>query len=924
MREISLLTSNRKNLIIFLLLLVFPFMQLNIIAQEKGVIKGVVTDAASGETLPGAYIAVAGTQNGTSTTSDGSYSLSLAPGNYTLRASYIGYKFLKVSVIVVANKTVVLDFKLKTDLIGTQEIVVVGTRAKDRTVVNSPVPIDVLTARDIEKTGYTQVTQLLKMLVPSYNAPENTITDGSDVVRPATLRGLGPDQVLVLINGKRLHTSALLHLNGSVGRGSTGADLNTIPTTAVERIEVLRDGASAQYGSDAIAGVINIILKEKTGFDASASIGENVTTQQRGYLESEGNIAGENSSTFSWDGKVDKVNITDGLSKDVHLGYGFNVNENGTVYISTEYRKNNYTNRAGLDPRQQYFTVNGQPDPREATIDRLNHRFGDADIEDFGGFLNSSIPLNNSLKIYAFGGYTYRSGLSGGFFRRSLDDRTVRAIFPDGYLPEIQSKIYDGTFTAGLKGLLAGWNFDASETYGGNIFNFNTTNTINASMGTASPTSFNDGDLKFMQGITNLDFLRLVNIGTSEPMSVAAGLEFRFENYQIVPGEYNSYADGGVPILDGPDKGKPASPGSQVFPGFSPTDATNHGRTNFGVYVDLENNITHLWTLGVAGRFENYSDFGSTLTGKIDTRYELFDGFALRGAVSNGFRAPSLAQEYFSSIATVFISGVPYEVGTFPVSSPVAKALGAKDLTAEKSMNYSAGLTYTKNNFAITVDGYIINVTNRIVLTENFIGGKIPAFLSSKGINANGGRFFTNALNTSTKGIDVTAKYGIQFAAESILRFIVAMNFNQTDITNRSDINTPPELQAVTYIPLLGRVAQGQIERGAPLSSWNMSADYKYHDWGATLSVIRYGDFTTFGSNYLQDQSFTPVWMTDLELSYTFANGINLAIGGNNLFDVYPDKVLKINSFNGIFPYSSFAPSGFNGRYIFTRASISL
>ncbi|MCL5028908.1 MAG: TonB-dependent receptor [Bacteroidetes bacterium] len=924
MTDISLLNSNRKNAAIFFFLLVFSFLQTETTAQENGIVKGVIIDAASGSALPGASVLVIGTQLGTSTNENGSYKLTLAPGKYTLQASYIGYKFVTIKVTVESGKTIVHNFNLAADLIGTQEIVIVGTRTKDRTVVNSPVPIDVITARDIEKTGVTDVTQLLKMLVPSYNAPENTITDGSDHVRPATLRGLGPDQVLVLINGKRLHTSALLHLNGSVGRGSTGADLNTIPTSSIERIEVLRDGASAQYGSDAISGVINIILKDKTGLDASASIGEYATTQQRGYLESEGNIAGENSSTYSWDGQVNKVNITDGLSKDVHLGYGFNVNQDGTVYISTEYRKNNYTNRAGLDPRQQYFTINGQPDPREASFDRLNHRYGDADLEDFSGFLNSSIPLSSDTRFYAFGGYTYRSGLSGGFYRRALDDRTVRAIYPDGYLPYIQTKIYDGTFTAGLKGMIGSWNYDASETYGGNTFNFNTTNTVNASMGTASPTSFDDGDLKFLQSTTNLDFLKLFDIGTSEPLSVAAGLEFRWENYQITPGEYSSYADGGVKILDGPDSGKAASPGSQVFPGFSPTDAQNHSRTNFGIYVDLENNITHAWTLGVAGRFENYNDFGSTITGKINTRYELFDGIALRGAISNGFRAPSLAQEYFSSIATVFINGVPYEVGTFPVSSPVAKALGAKDLTAEKSLNYSAGITYSKNNFVITVDGYQIDVTNRIVLTENFTGGKIPAFLASKGINANGGRFFTNALNTSTKGVDVTGKYGIQLAKESILRFIVAMNFNKTDITNRGDINTPAELQAVTSIPLYGRVAQGQIERGTPLSSWNFSADYSYHSWDGVLSVIRYGQFTTFSNNYLMDQTFNPVWVTNLELSYTFSNGLNLAVGSNNLFDVYPDKALKVNSFNGIFPYSSFAPSGFNGRFIFMQASISM
>lgn len=891
-------------------------------AQGSGSIKGTIKDAKTGDALFGANVTVIGTQFGTNTDVNGEYSLKIAAGKYHVQYSYVGYKTVHFDIEVKSGEAVTKNVSMQNDLIGAQEVVVLGTRTQDRTVVNSPVPIDVITAKDIEQTGFTQTTDLLKALIPSYNAPEASITDGSDHVRPATLRGLNPDQVLVLVNGKRRYTSALVNVNGSVGRGSSGTDLNAIPASAIERIEVLRDGASAQYGSDAIAGVINIILKSKKGLDASASYGEYVTSVPRGYSETEGNIAGETSSTYSWDGNNQNASVTDGFSKTVHLGYGFDVN-GGTVYLSGEYRKHNFTDRAGLDPRQQYFTVNGQPDPREATIGRLNHKFGDSDLEDMGVFVNSSIPVAEGAQFYTFGGYSIRNGSSAGFYRRALDDRTVRAIYPNGFLPLIGSKIYDGSIVAGLKGSLGEWVYDAAEAFGGNSFNFSVNNSVNVSMGTASPTSFDAGALKFYQSTTTIDFVRQFDIGTDNPLSFATGAEFRWENYQITPGDPASYEDGGVKILDGPNAGKAASPGAQVFPGFSPANSQNQSRTNVGVYVDLENQATAQLTLGAAGRFENYSDFGSTVTGKVDARYELVPGFALRAAVSNGFRAPSLSQEYFTSIATNFIGGVPFEVGTFPVNSPTAKALGAKDLTAEKSVNLSGGVTYADNNFSLTVDGYQIAITNRIVLTENFTGSGITNFLQSKGINASGGRFFTNALNTKTKGVDITAKYGVNLG-DGVLRLTAAMNFNQTDITNKDQIQTPAQLQAVTTIPLLGRVEQGRFERGQPLSSWNFQANYSVSDWNFMGRAERYGEITVFNNNAAQDQTFSSVWVVDAEAAYTLMKGLTLGVGVNNLFDQYPDKVLKINSFFGILEFSGMSPSGFNGRYVYTRINYSM
>jgi len=907
----------------FLFLALFLLFNLNAAAQETGKLKGIVKDAKTGEELFGANILAVDAHLGYTTNTKGEFGITLPGGKHQLQISYVGYKTEKFAVTITAGETVTHEYLLQSDLIGTNEVVVLGTRTNDRTVINSPVPIDVISAKDIEQTGFTQTTDLLKTLIPSYNAPQASVTDGSDHVRPAALRGLGPDQVLVLINGKRRYTSALVNVNGTIGRGSTGVDFNAIPPSAIEKIEVLRDGASAQYGSDAIAGVINIILKDKKGFDASASYGEYVTTQNRGYAESEGNIAGENAATYSWDGSVQKVKITDGFSKTVHLGYGLSIFNDGSLYLNGEYRKHNPTNRAGLDQRQQYFKISGQPDPREATFNKLNHIFGDADLEDLGLFLNSTIPVSDNTKFYLFGGYSKRDGSAGGFFRRAQDDRNVRAIYPDGFLPLISTNIYDGSISSGLKGTLGNWAYDVSETFGGNSFRFNVTHSLNTSLGTSSPTSFYAGSLKFYQSTSNIDLVRQVDIGTAEALNIATGLEFRWENYQLLPGELNSYVDGGVAILDGPNAGKTANAGAQVFPGFSPANTQDQVRTNFGAYFDLEYKITPLWTVGAASRFENYSDFGSTITGKLDTRYELTSELAVRGAISNGFRAPSLAQEYYSSIATSFISGIPYEVGTFPVSSIVAKALGAKDLKAEKSVNLSAGITYSFTNLSVTVDAYQIAIKDRIVLTENFTGKNIADFLKAKGINATGGRFFTNALNTKTNGIDLTAKYGLDLG-EGTLKLIAALNFNKTTISNKDQIITPAEIQSLTTTPILGRVEQGRIEQGQPRSTWNLQGTYSIYDFSFLLRAVRFGEITGYNSIPAQDQTYKASWVEDVEVSYAILKNLSLSVGANNIFDSYPDKVLKINSFNGILDYSSSSPSGYNGRYIYTRVNFSI
>ncbi|MDP8208580.1 MAG: TonB-dependent receptor [Candidatus Electryonea clarkiae] len=903
----------------FTIVSVFAFLfAVNLFALDLGTVKGVVKDASLGTPLAAANVLVVSTNRGASSDLEGLYSITLPSGKYTLLVRYLGYKPQKVDIEIIPGQNISKDFMLETDLIGVDEVVCIGTRRIDRSVVDSPVPIDIVTSHEIRSSGLTQTTDIIQMLVPSFNAPKPAIRDGSDHVRPATLRGLGPDQVLILVNGKRRHTSALVHVNGSVGRGSTGVDMNAIPASSIDRIEVLRDGAAAQYGSDAIAGVINIVLKKDAGFDATASYGMSYSSEERGYDEP------QSVATYPWADKIEDISHTDGEKLTLHLGYGWEM-LGGNVYASSQIRQSGGYNRSAPDPRQQYLSLpDGSDDSREAGFDDLNHEFGEGELNDYSLFLNSNFPMKTAgLSLYMFGGFSRREGLSGGFYRRSQDDRTVRSIHPDGFLPKISSGINDLAFTTGLKGNLGQWAYDASQTYGTNTFEFGVENSNNVSMGTASPTKFEIGQIGFKQATTNIDFFKATDFIFREPTFIALGTEFRWENYTIEAGEESSYLQGDSTITDGPNDGNPAPGGAQVFPGFSPKNAQDESRYNIAFYADVENNITPLWMLSLAGRFENYSDFGNTLTGKMATRYSVTPDLAIRGAASTGFRAPSLAQSYYSSVSTQFINGVPFELGTFPVNSDVAIALGAEELKAEKSINLSGGMTWTIENLSLTADAYQIDIYDRIVFTEDFRGDSIAAFLQDTlGLQANGGRYFTNALDTRTQGLDFTARYSIRLFS-GIFRLTSAINFNNTEISNKDNVNTAEKLRQYTSTPLLGRVEQGRFENGQPGSTLNFMANYSIGKSSFMVREIRYGEVTDFNSDPANDQTFGEKWMTDCEVAYDIYENVTLQAGSSNLFDNYPDKNYIQNSFNGILPYSrNSSPTGFMGRYIYTKLRV--
>ncbi|MBA4158581.1 MAG: TonB-dependent receptor [Gemmatimonadetes bacterium] len=871
------------------------------VAQSTGSVSGTVTHAQTGAPVPGANVQIVGTRTGTLTRSDGTYRLTLSAGSHNIRVNLIGFGAATEAVSLTAGQSAVRNFQLSPSAVALDEIVALGTRRADRTVTNSPVPVDVLTAQVIESTGLTETAQIIQRLAPSVNFPRTAIADGSDHMRPVTLRGLAPDQVLVLINGKRRHNTSLVHVNGTVGRGSTSVDLNAIPSSAIERIEVLRDGAAAQYGSDAIAGVVNIVLKSGAQQSLTTTLGQ---------------VRSEEDGRTHRDGEVVQAGGTVGAA----------IGEGGHFTVSGEFRDRNRTNRAYQDARPQYLAG----DPRNAETPRISSWQGDGDARDLSGFLNAAYPLANGMELYSFGGVTYREGMAAGFFRRANDNRTIRQIHPTGFLPEIGSEILDFSGAGGIRGSMQGWRWDLSSVYGGNSFRFSVHNSNNVTLGTSSPTDFYAGTLKFNQWTNNLDFSRELDLGLASPVNVAAGAEFRLDNYQIEAGEENSYRNGGVLILDGPAAGAQGALGAQVFPGFRPADERSENRNNIAAYLDLESNLTPQFLVNVAGRVERYSDFGSTADGKIAARLELIPAIALRGAAGTGFRAPSLGQSHFSSTSTNFIEGVPFDIRTFPVNTTEAQILGARELKPEQSLNLSAGVSLEPlSGLVVTADYYAIDIADRIVLSGNFTQPAVRQLFEQRGLSGvGGGRFFTNAIDTETRGFDVVASYGVLLDEAGTLRLTGGYNQNRTEVTRIAP--TPPELSAFQST-LFDRVEQGRIERGQPRNNVNLTANYTLGGIGVNLHNQRFGEVTQVGSpaDGSLDQTFSAKWITDLDVSYRLMRRARVAVGANNLLDVYPDEWKDFNqgvsgtlTTSGIYRYpGGVSPFGFNGRFVYLRLS---
>ncbi|WP_448580605.1 TonB-dependent receptor plug domain-containing protein [Thermaurantiacus sp.] len=849
---------------------------------------------------------------------------------------------------------------------GTDDtIIVTGTRRGDRTVLDSAVPIDLVTGTQLQQTGNFETARALRDLIPSFNFPQPSITDGTDVIRPATLRGLGPDQTLVLVNGKRRHLSALLNINGSVGRGTQAVDINMIPAPALGRVEVLRDGAAAQYGSDAIAGVINFQLRDdRQGARFAATWGTHVG-RVSGVEEVTGVALGANGLPIVTPDGVLQLETTgenrkanDGDFLTLSANVGLPIAAEGFLNITAEYRDRQDTNRAGYDPRRQY-NVATVYSPQEFTFNRLSHRYGDAKTEDFGFAVNFGLPLDDNVTFYTFGTYGERDGESAGFYRRSNDNRNVIGLYPDGFLPLITSKSKDYEFFSGLRGEFFGTNFDVSMGYGRNQFDFRIINSVNASLGIASPTEFDSGGLRYGQLMFNIDLNR--NFDWLAGVTLATGFEWRRETYEVRPGELASYVAGPVrvgqnnPQFTGAAGNAFAAPGAQVFPGFQPVIGGvqvtgENARENISFYVEADAKLTEKLDLQLAGRFEDYSDFGSDWNWKAATRFQALEWFALRGAVSTGFRAPGLAQQFFAAAATNNIGGVLVDAVTLPNANPVALALGSTPLGPETSFNYSAGGVFTPTpRVSLTVDWYRIDIDDRIVLTDNLTatrdaagnpsgsnpGRGIAQILNEAGFtNISAARYFFNGIDTQTQGLDVIANWRPDVGDAGNLGLTIGYNRNKTTITGRQDL--PGELNQVPGIVLFGRLESLRIERGQPIDRLNMAMDYERDWFGLTVRTNRYGEVLSPGADAFNDLLMEAKWITDMEARFRPWERIEFAVGADNIFNVYPTRAptgqgkdpvtgaTRNYSVNNYFlPFSSFSPFGFNGRFVYFRANLN-
>ncbi|CAM4154241.1 TonB-dependent receptor [Flavobacterium weaverense] len=1007
--------------LLFILTLIFS---VGLTAQEIK-ISGVVTDESK-STLPGTTIVVRGTKKGTTSDGDGKYTITAKKGD-VIQFSYVG---LETKSVTVTGST------LNVTLMGTgeslQDVVVIGSRNPTRTITESAVPIDVISMKEIASQGpQVNLNQILNMVAPSFTSNTTTVADGTDHIDPAQLRGLGPDQVLVLVNGKRRHTSALVNINGSPGRGSVGTDLNAIPAFAIDKIEVLRDGASAQYGSDAIAGVININVKKNTNkLDVNLFGGGNFSKNANDHS---GGVDGGNyqldlnygtglGKEKSFINATASFQLRDATSraKDVTgtLYNAYNAVEDRAAAAGTNINAlfGNITNTPNTlqilsaiktyAPAVGYFTPGQQTAILGATtiaqmqtalnfdatagelayrnLERkdFNMKVGQSAVKSAQFFLNAAYPINDKLEAYAFGGTSYRDGEAAGFYRRPNQSRGYSGLYPNGFLPEIHTEINDVSIAAGLRGMLfENWNFDLSNTYGRNALDYSIENTVNSSMRESSPTVFDAGGLAFAQNTLNFDINRKI-----DKLNIAFGAEYRNENFKInegVPDSYNLYdINGGIvtgttanniKVTDFFNAARPG--GAQVFPGFRPSNAIDKSRNSFALYTDLEYDVTEKWLVNGALRFENYSDFGNTTNFKVATRYKLTENVNLRGAVSTGFRAPSLHQIYFNSTATQFVGGVPFEVGTFSNDSQPAQALGIPKLKQEESKSASIGFTakIPTANLTLTADAYVVQIDDRVVLTDQFArpAGTFAAGTPQRDLQlqfdaagATAATFFANAINTESKGIDIVISHKTSFGNNISLKSDLSATFSETY-----------RVGAIKGSPTL--VANGQVNRyyseasrvylqeAIPRVKANLSNSLSYKKFDFFLRNVYFGKVTdpntadANGDGRVEGALVNgqvvevehPLWgakiITDLSVGFKLTEAAKIVIGANNLFDIYPDEnlgpqnAIKPRLVSGAVDYNA-APSaidlsnanqfvysrntsqfGMNGRFLFARLSFS-
>ncbi len=753
-----------------------------------------------------------------------------------------------------------------------ETINVVGSRRVNGSSTDTPVPVDFIPMTKVaEQGGQFDLAQTLQYISPSFNSTRQTGADGADLVDSAALRGLGSDQTLVLVNGKRRHTVSLVNLFGARNRGNTGTDMNAIPLLAIESVQVLRDGAAAQYGSDAIAGVIDIGLKKRLGCESAFGYGQYSAGDGKNYLAS--------------------------------AYCGLQVGEKGVVGVTAEYLDRGRSNRAEAD------------NPRI---------IGDTKAKNLTLYLNGELPTGNTGKFYFTLGNQTREASSAAFARGGVgsDDipsRNSAAMYPNGFVPFIDGDIDDRYMTVGHRGQFGDWNADVSQTYGYNRLRYNINNTVNASIANkdllaggrgVSASAFDAGGFSFEQLTTNFDMSRFYS-GIANGMNLAFGAEYRRENYQIMAGESGSYID-----ADGVGFGGNA--GSQGFPGFQPSDKTDRNRNSVAAYIDVETDLTAQFKTQTALRVEKFSDFGSTLTGKLAASYKIDEQLLLRGSGSTGFRAPSLQQVYFSSTFTDFISGVPLDVVLAPNGGAIANAAGIPKLKEEKSTSFTFGLTWSPMKaLAVTADLYRINIDDRIVLSGRFDGDNYPALGSIlSGLGVGQAQFFVNSVNTQTKGLDLTASHKVDLGAGKLSTFL-AVNVSKTEVTG---IKAPTSLAGFEDV-LLSERERLFIEQGGPRAKATLGFDYLTGPLETDFKIIHFGSQTlgTFSGTAggVPNAKYAPKTSADLSLTYSFDKNMKLTVGGTNIFNVKPTKQDANETDNG-FIYDS-VQFGLNGASYFVR-----
>jgi len=772
-------------------------------------------------------------------------------------------------------------------------IIVTGTRQTARTVTQSLAPIDVLSAKDLQASGKQSVRDLLGTLVPSINV-SNSGAGASFAVKTMSLRGLAGDHVLVLVNGKRRHNTATMFINGTTQNGQSPADLDLIPSNSIARVEVLRDGASAQYGSDAIAGVVNIILKSDVSGSASLLGGGN------------------------WDGG--------GQTGRATFDKGFALGE-ATIHVAAEGWVQARTVRSAVNPGTFYaspgklYGAAGTPDPREATVDKNVNKSGQPASEGFNLSYDATAPVGG-IEAYSFGTFSHRHNDAYLTYRFPDAANNIPELFPNGYSPHLHISDHDFQIAGGIKSAVgAPIRFDLSTTYGENQSSYVESTVLNVSLGTASPTTLYIGKVKSTEWTTNLDLQKDFELGLEKPLSLAVGAEYRQSSYGISAGQPESYIDGGYKTTTGAEAGVLRTSGSQGVTGFMPSSAGLWKRHAWSVYANAEQKIVQGVEVALAARHEDYSDFGKTDTGKASLRIEPVRGIALRGTASTGFRAPTLQQEHYSSASTINVSGVLLPVSALPVDSAAGIALGAKPLKPERSTNISAGIVFTAiPRFNLTVDAYQIKLKDRILLSSTLQGALVRSVLASSGITSSaGGFYFSNSTDTRTRGIDIVGTYRAALGDFGSANLSLSANFNETVFTR---IDSVPSVLAGAGLVLIGRDRIGDFTRGTPRNK--VIANVAWEKGPATLNLraTRYGSVTqTNASATGLDATIDPKVILDLDVSYKLNNGIKIALGANNLLNTYPNTLPTSLQGNGFNLYNAYSPYGTSGGFYYARLS---